>query len=127
MGPWVGLRSSSERLNRSVLYVGDAMTELIKRLREADSYNKKYYALDPLHQEAADRIEELEAKLATCEKYRDAYAECDRIGAQAVRDLEAKLTKAVEVLRHIFDLTDDSDNMVADMAREALAELEKTE
>ena len=35
------------------------MTDLIKRLREADSYNKKYYALDPLHQEAADRIEAL--------------------------------------------------------------------
>jgi hypothetical protein len=36
-------------------------------------------------------IEELEAKLTACEKYRDAYAECDRIGTQAVRDLEAKL------------------------------------
>ena len=36
-----------------------------------------------------------EAKLADCEKYRDAYAECDRIGTQAVRDLEAKLAKAV--------------------------------
>ena len=39
-----------------------------------------------------------EAKLADCEKYRDAYAECDRIGTQAVRDLEAKLAKAVEAL-----------------------------
>ena len=47
--------------------------------------------------QAADRIEALEAKLATCEKYRDAYAECDRIGTQAVRDLEAKLAKAVEI------------------------------
>ena len=44
--------------------------------------------------EAADRIEALTAKLATCEKYRDAYAECDRIGTQAVRDLEAKLARA---------------------------------
>lgn len=42
---------------------------------------------------------ELKAKLATCEKYRDAYAECDRIGTQAVRDLEAKLAKAVEALK----------------------------
>ena len=41
----------------------------------------------------ADHIEELEAKLATCEKYKAAYAECDRIGTQAVRDLEAKLAK----------------------------------
>ena len=38
--------------------------DLIKRLREADSYNKKYYVLDPLHNEAADRIEELERDLA---------------------------------------------------------------
>jgi enhancing lycopene biosynthesis protein 2 len=49
----------------------------------------------------ADRIEALTAELATCEKYRDAYAECDRIGTQAVRDLEAKLAKAVEALREI--------------------------
>ncbi len=41
-----------------------------------------------------------------------------------IEQTEAKLTKAVEALRHIFDLTDDSDNMVADMARAALAELE---
>ena len=44
----------------------------------------------------AERIEELESKLATCKKYRDAYAECDRIATQAVRDLEVKLAKAVE-------------------------------
>jgi hypothetical protein len=37
-----------------------------------------------------------EAKLATCEKYRDAYAECDSIGTQAVRDLEAKLAECLE-------------------------------
>jgi hypothetical protein len=60
----------------------------------------------------ADRIEELEAKLATCEKYRNAYAECDRIGTQAVRDLEAKLAKAVafiefldENYRHVWGET----------------------
>ena len=41
----------------------------------------------------AARIKELEAKLATCEKYRDAYAEMDRIGTEAVRDLEAKLKR----------------------------------
>jgi len=49
----------------------------------------------------ADYVAFIEAKLATCEKYRDAYAECDRIGTQAVRDLEAKLAKAVEALEHI--------------------------
>lgn len=42
---------------------------------------------------------EAEAKLATCEKYRDAYAECDRIGTQAVRDLEAKLARVTEAYR----------------------------
>ena len=59
--------------------------ELIARLRDL-GFN--------LTDAAADRIEALTAKLATCEKYRDAYAECDRIGTQAVRDLEAKLAKA---------------------------------
>jgi phage shock protein A len=44
--------------------------------------------------EMMDRIEELEAKLATCEKYRDAYAEMGRIGTEAVRDLDAKLAKS---------------------------------
>ena len=46
--------------------------------------------------QSADRIEALTAELATCEKYRDAYAECDRIGTQTVRDLEAKLAAAVD-------------------------------
>ena len=81
--------------------------ELIARLRESQSYEWQ----DPIWETrlaAADRIEQLAvtneqlvatnealtAKLATCEKYRDAYAECDRIGTQAVRDLEAKLAAA---------------------------------
>jgi len=67
----------------------------------------------------ADRIEELEAKLnlaqrqvvaaefnlATCKKYRDTYAECDRIGTQAVRELEAKLAKyeAVTEAQKLFN------------------------
>jgi len=58
---------------------------------------------DCVEKNMLDRIEQLvatnealETKLATCEKYRDAYAEMDRIGTQAVRDLEAKLAKAVE-------------------------------
>ncbi len=40
-----------------------------------------------------------EAKLATCEKYRDAYDKMGRIGTEAYRDLEAKLAKAVELLK----------------------------
>jgi len=48
--------------------------------------------------EAANRIEELEAKLATCEKYRDAYDKMGRIGTEAYRDLEAKLAMSVLAL-----------------------------
>ena len=53
--------------------------------------------------QTANRIEALTAKLATCEKYRDAYAECDRIGTQTVRDLEAKLAAAVDWFETIRD------------------------
>jgi phage shock protein A len=42
-----------------------------------------------------------EHKLATCEKYKAAYAECDKIGTQAVRDLEAKLNKAMGALEKV--------------------------
>jgi hypothetical protein len=71
--------------------------DLIKRLREADSYNKKYYALDPLHNEAADRIEQLEAKLAKavtglkplvqiCEMMRDGSGFCKGLYQHEVTD-----------------------------------------
>lgn len=98
--------------------------DLVKRLRSPENVFYEYAADDgALLQEAADCIEELEgkltwvlverdetfalmldrvqtaeAKLATCEKYRSAYAEMGRIGTQAVRELDAKLAKAVEVL-----------------------------
>jgi len=38
--------------------------ELIARLRSADLYNAQHYERDPLHKQAADRIEALTAKLA---------------------------------------------------------------
>lgn len=82
--------------------------ELIARLR-------KYK--DDLLSITADRIEALTAELATCEKYRDAYAECDRIGTQAVRDLEAKLAKAEAGLRDI------AAECGCSIARAAIAEL----
>jgi hypothetical protein len=72
-----------------------------------------------------------EAKLATCEKYRDAYAECDKIGTQAVRDLEAKLaecearlSKAVEALRYyaVEAMPWEADDSL--IARSTLAEIE---
>lgn len=44
------------------------------------------------------RCRTLIAERATCEKYRDAYAEMGRTGTQAVRDLEAKLAKAAGAL-----------------------------
>ena len=55
--------------------------------------NAKYASDPPVEYIRSDLAA---AKLATCEKYRDAYAECDRIGTQAVRDLEAKLKTVVE-------------------------------
>lgn len=68
--------------------------ELIARLRVDEPVCEEHFTANL----AADRIEALTAKLATCEKYRDAYAECDRIGTQAVRDLEAKLAQATWLL-----------------------------
>lgn len=67
-----------------------------------------------------DRAQTAEAKLAKCEKYRDAYAECDRIATQAVRDLEAKLAKAVEAIE---TMQVSSDAMMLYVARTTLAEL----
>ena len=66
--------------------------------RERDDYALKLMRAINTYTEMHLDIERLSDKLATCEKYRDAYAECDRIGTQAVRDLEAKLAKAVEAL-----------------------------
>jgi len=55
---------------------------------------------------AVRRIEELEAKLATCEKYKAAYAECDKIATQAVRDLEAKLQHQTHLIEQLFSMLD---------------------
>ena len=57
-----------------------------------------------------DRIEDLEAKLAACEKYRDAYAKCDRIATQTVRGLEAKLVETICLARDVINgLVDSGD------------------
>jgi hypothetical protein len=80
--------------------------------------------------QAADRIEALETKLSICERHRDAYAEMDRIGTQAVRDLEAKLSKtegllakAVEALEYyaVEAMPWDADDSL--QARATLAEI----
>ena len=52
----------------------------------------------PIAEEMHNRIEELEAKLATCRKYRDAYAECDRISTHALRKAVEALDEAVYLL-----------------------------
>lgn len=54
-------------------------------------------AMWAIHKQA-DRIEELEVKLATCRKYRDAYAECDRISTHALRKAVRALDEAVYLL-----------------------------
>lgn len=75
-----------------------------------------------MFQDCIDRIEELKAKLVTCEKYRDTYAECDRIGAQAVLDLETKLAEQIEFVKRL------ADDLIAAEGREAKlkAKMEKS-
>ena len=72
--------------------------------KERDDYALKLMQAINTYTEMHLDIERLSDKLATCEKYRHAYAECDRIGTQAVRDLEAKLAKAVEALDRLARL-----------------------
>jgi hypothetical protein len=103
--------------------------ELIKRLREADTYNKKYYAVDPLHQEAADRIEELVEERDTARRLLGA-------ATQMQTETQAKLAKAVEALRETTQMLSQCTftiirmkgqyferHEVVDKARAALADL----
>lgn len=60
------------------------------------------------------RMKELEAKLATCEKYKAAYAECDRIGTQAVRELEAENKRLNEQMDVIEEMGTESLNALPD-------------
>jgi hypothetical protein len=84
---------------------------LCKALRRCSlsKYDYRYEAADRIellattNEQLVATNEALTAKLATCEKYRDAYAECDSIGTQAVRDLEAKLAAAVDWFETILD------------------------
>ena len=96
------------------------MTDLIKRLREADTYNKKYYAVDPLHQEAADRIEAVEREWEwwrnECQKFREAWVQ-----------EKSKLAKAVEMLILCGDMFDEvahPSDPLSVMIKTTLAELE---
>jgi uncharacterized protein YdaT len=71
-------------------------------IAERDDYAFKLADANNTYSEMHVALSEANDKLATCEKYRDAYAECDKIGTQAVRELEAKLAKAVEALRDLI-------------------------
>ena len=89
---------------------------------------------DCVEKNMLDRIEQLvatnealTAELATCEKYRDAYAECDRIGTQAVRDLEAKLAKAVELAKEAIETMASGPFFPEEEERRLLAKLAEIE
>ena len=109
--------------------------------KERDDYAHKLMQANNTYTEMHLEIERLSDKLATCEKYRDAYDEMGRIGTQAVRDLEAKLAKAVEAVdkaaalieeRHVVHMTAKGRNpkdyisewsLIAKEVRAMLAEL----
>ena len=80
--------------------------DLVKRARHNALADMPHHASVELIEALADCIEELEAKLASCEKYRDAYNEMGRIGTEAYRDLDAKLARALEALEQIEDTRD---------------------
>ena len=89
--------------------------------KERDDYAHKLMRANNTYTEMHLEIERLSDKLATCEKYRDAYAECDRIGTQAVRDLEAKLAKARVALSEIQRCV--PKHIAGEIARVTLAEI----
>ena len=74
-------------------------------------------------EQAEAKIVELEVKLATCKKYKVVYAEFDRIGTEAYRDLEAKLSKSEAKLKKAVEALDESVYLLApdekDMMRQA--------
>ena len=99
MGPWVWVRSSNKRLNRSVLYVGDVMTDLIKRddaLAAIDTFKRDFEqswkvqfsadikalpAIDP----AAIREAALREAADVCLKSADNFYDPDEDGAWEAR------------------------------------------
>lgn len=132
-----------EELNERLIAATDDAKEAEAYAEELEADRKKTY-------EALLKVSrihgEVEAKLAACEKYRDAYAECDRIGTQTVRDLEArnkeltlqllathgqaadaldKLTKAVEALRECQEALRDYMEHYPHMAKGYTVDAEK--
>lgn len=70
------------------------------RIEELEAKNQETFQM---YVDANEARIDAEAKLVTCEKYRDAYAECDRIGTQAMRELEAKLAKLTRAADRVHD------------------------
>ena len=70
------------------------------RIKELEAKNQETFQM---YVDANEARIDAEAKLVTCEKYRDAYAECDRIGTQAMRELEAKLAKLTRAADRVHD------------------------
>lgn len=107
----------------------EALTEQLEAARadakEAEAYAEELCGqISELNDKVADwsvRAEAAEAKLATCEKYRDAYDKMGRIGTEAYRDLEANLAKAVEFIQEVRR---NGDTRLASMAIATLAEIE---
>jgi hypothetical protein len=96
-----------------------ALTEQLEAARadakEAEAYAEELEAMNKnqgaMIRQADRRGDALEAKLATCEKYRDAYAECDSIGTQAVRDRDANLAKLVSIAKRITSFEDTTEEL----------------
>jgi hypothetical protein len=79
--------------------------DLVKRLRMVTGFIRfetgdRIAASACLSEEAADRIQELEVRLAKVEAVLELYQELDAISVDAVNSLTAKLAKAVEGLWH---------------------------
>jgi len=100
--------------------------DLVKRLRDADAYNSKHYVRDPLHSEAAKRIEALEAKVQSLTALLDNQlgTPCEQVRHQEQVDaLEAKMEKAEHIVRILASAElDDRLGEAVDLACEYLAE-----
>jgi hypothetical protein len=73
------------------------LTRVTRDYDQGDMIAADYAEMPVVTKEAADRIEALIAEVATCQKYRDAYAECDTnfsTGAVFPMDVK-KLSKLV--------------------------------
>ncbi len=91
---------------------------------ERDDYAFKLADANNTYSEMHVALSEANDKLATCEKYRDAYDKMGRIGTEAYRDLEAKLAKAVEGLNYCINAPFSGWTIAQGYARATLAEIE---